>query len=131
MKEMIIVSNVNGTAHIVIPSENTRKFLDMLDEAAKRYPDLGNSYTVYQVNKVPLEALPIEIQEKVKSTLKAYNSCNVYFEYNEFHASASVGIKSNYNYDHFVCGRYLAKEVYTEEERRQNYIESFGYAPTR
>ena len=37
--------------------------------------------------------------------------------------------KGNYHYDHFVCGRYLQTEVYTKEERRQNFIEEFGYAP--
>lgn len=85
----------------------------------------GATYKVFEVGKMPLSELPEEVQSKVKSILKAYNRVNVVFEYNEFHVSTSTCIKSSYNYDHFVCGRYNADEVYTPEERRQNYIECF------
>lgn len=86
----------------------------------------GATYKVFEVGKMPLSELPEEVQNEAKSILKAYNSVNVVFEYNEFHVSASTCIKSSYNFDHFVCGRYNANEVYTPEERRQNYIECFG-----
>ena len=85
----------------------------------------GATYKIFEVGKMPLSELPEEVQSEVKSILKAYDRVNVVFEYNEFHVSASTCIKSSYNYDHFVCGRYNADEVYTPEERRQNYIECF------
>lgn len=86
----------------------------------------GATYKIFEVGKMPLSELPEEVQNEAKSILKVYNSVNVVFEYNEFHVSASTCIKSSYNFDHFVCGRYNADEVYTPEERRQNYIECFG-----
>lgn len=86
----------------------------------------GATYKIFEVGKMPLSELPEEVQNEAKSILKAYNSVNVVFEYNKFHVSASTCIKSSYNFDHFVCGRYNADEVYTPEERRQNYIECFG-----
>lgn len=86
----------------------------------------GATYKIFEVGKMPLSELPEEVQNEAKSILKAYNSVNVVFEYNEFHVFAFTCIKSSYNFDHFVCGRYNADEVYTPEERRQNYIECFG-----
>jgi hypothetical protein len=86
----------------------------------------GAEFKAFEVAKMPLEELPDEVQQKAKSILKAYNQVNVVFEYNEFSVSASTCIKSSYHWDHFVCGRYFAKDVYTEEERRQNYQECFG-----
>lgn len=86
----------------------------------------GATCKIFEVGKMPLSELPEEVQNEAKSILKAYNSVNVVFEYNKFHVSTSICIKSSYNFDHFVCGRYNADEVYTPEERRQNYIECFG-----
>lgn len=85
----------------------------------------GATYKIFEVGKMPLSELPEEVQNEVKSILKSYSRVNVVFEYNESHVSASTCIKSSYNYDHFVCGRYNADEVYTPEECRQNYIECF------
>lgn len=125
-KSMVIVSNVNATCQLVVPYSNLKAITDMLQKAADAHPELNNTWEVFQAGEMPLEKLPAEIQEAVKSTLKAFHNCNVYYEYGEFHSSASVGIKSSYNWDHFVCGSYRDVDVYTEEERRQNYIECFG-----
>ena len=38
-----------------------------------------------------------------------------------------VCLCAHYAKDHFVCGRYLASDVYTTEERRKNSLEEFGY----
>ena len=112
----------NAVVHFVIPTEKTSEMLDLLKAA--------NADTkVFEVGKMPLNELPEEVQNQIKSTLKAYNRVNVTFEYGKFSVSAGCCIKSHYNYDHFACGEYKADEVYTKEERRQNYIESFGYAP--
>lgn len=81
---------------------------------------------VFEVGEMPLDKLPEEIQQEVRQTLKAYQRCNVYFEYGKFHTRTGYCIKAEYNFDHYVCGEYKASEVYTPEERRQNYIEVFG-----
>lgn len=114
---------LNGqTVHIVtqLTTKATEKFCEEFLNPC------GATYKIFEVGKMPLNELPEEIQNEAKSVLKAYNSVNVVFEYNKFHVSASTGIKYSYNFDHFVCGRYNADEVYTPEERRQNYIECFG-----
>lgn len=97
--------------------------IPMLEEAGVTNIEL------FEVDKMPLEKLPEEIQQEVRQTLKAYQRCNVYFEYGKFHTRTGYCVKAEYNFDHFVCGEYKASDVYTEEERRQNFIESFGYAP--
>ena len=89
----------------------------------------GAECEVFEQTQMPLTSLPADVQTKVKDILKAYSRVNVVFEYGKFDVSTSVCVKAKYNYDHFVCGRYNADEVYTKEERRQNYFESFGYAP--
>lgn len=112
----------NGeTVHIVTQC-NTKEAEEFCEQFLNPH---GVTYKIFEVGKMPLSELPEEVQSKVKSILKAYRSVNVVFEYNEFHVSASTCIKSSYNYDYFVCGRYNANEVYTPEELRQNYIECF------
>lgn len=66
---------------------------------------------------------------EVKSILRAFNTAFVTYEYGRFNASASIGIKSNYASDNYFCGEYKAEEIYTPEERKQNFIEEFGYCP--
>lgn len=114
---------LNGkTAHIV-----NQLTLDKAQAFAEEFlKPCGAQWKVFEVAKMPLSELPEATQIEVKNLLKAYSRANVVFEYGEFHVSASTCIKSHYNYDHFMCGRYNADEVYTKEERRQNYFESFG-----
>lgn len=126
-KNMIKATNIttNETVYVVVPDYNTKTICDLLDEANANHAP--NKYVVFESGNVALTDLPEEIQEKVKSILRAYNKVNVTYEYSEFHVSAGCCIKSTYNHDHFPCGTYRADEVYTEEERRQNYFEEFGY----
>ena len=114
--------NTNFVAHFVTPTDNVEAMCNLLDE-------IGAEYKPFEVAKMPLTELPDDVQDEVKQLLKAYSNANVVFEYNRFEVSASVCIKALYNHDHFVCGRYSAEEVYTKEQRRQNYFESFGYYP--
>lgn len=112
----------NGETVHIVTKFNTKG----AEEFCKQFLNpCGATYKIFEVGKMPLSELPEEVQSEVKSILKTYSRVNVVFEYNEFHVSASTCIKSSYNYDHFVCGRYNADEVYTPEERRQNYIECF------
>lgn len=126
MKKMIRLANNIAVFYVVYPTENVGLFLDMVGKTASNRPDLNTHYEVFSIAKMPFEKLPEDIQTEVKNTLKVFNRCNVVYEYGEFHTSAGTCIKSVYNHDHFVCGEYLASEIYTPEERRQNYIEAFG-----
>lgn len=78
---------------------------------------------------IALDKLPEEVQAKVKSILKAFDEVNVTYEYGKFEVSACSCLCAYYHYDRMYCGRYTSKEVYTAEERKQNFFESFGYYP--
>lgn len=76
-----------------------------------------------------LNTLPIEIREKVKSVLKAYDEVHVIFEYGEYHVSAGISLKAVYADDHKFIGTYKANEIFTPEERIINYVEAFHEYP--
>lgn len=69
------------------------------------------------------------MQQKVRGILRAFDVCHVEYEHGAFHAGTCVCLQSLYPADHFVAGTYRVEEVYTREERRQNFIEEFGYIP--
>lgn len=73
--------------------------------------------------------LPIETQEKVKSILRAYDKAYVTYEYGEYKVSVGVAITATYAPDHKVIGTYEAREIFTEEERIENYVNSFNDYP--
>ncbi len=123
---MIKITNTNGAFYCTAFVETADMVLNFMKELAEQKSELNTVFEMFEIAKMPLEKLPEDIQTEVKNTLKAFNTCTVVYEYGKFHASASTCIKSDYNFDHFVCGHYLAEEVYTFEERRQNYIEVFG-----
>lgn len=76
-----------------------------------------------------LEALPVEVQNKIKDTLKAYDSVFVSYENGEYHFG--LYIKKTYAADHKVIGTFYAKDIYTEEERILNYVDTFHDYPTQ
>lgn len=115
-----VTANENTTYH-TCPEENANKLKALFEEYEA---------TVEVFNyPVPLEALPEETQTKAKNILKAFNEVSVTYERRQFTVSAGIGVYANYANDHMVCGRYKQEEIYTKEERRQNFIEEFGYAP--
>lgn len=75
------------------------------------------------------DELPQEVQEDVKRALKAYDRAYVIFEYGEYHTSVGISLKSHYAPDHEVIGEYKAREIFTEDERTINYVESFHDYP--
>lgn len=81
------------------------------------------------ISKEELSKLPEQVQEEVRSTLRVYNECNVTFEYGRYEVSASVSIKSKYAPDHKFIGVAYVDDIYTLEERTQNYIEVFHDYP--
>ena len=128
MNSMIKMTTEHGTAYITCPARNTEEMIAHYESFAAQC-DTDVFLESFSVGKMPLDKLPDDIQAQVRSTLKAYHKCNVTYEHGKFHASAGCGIKSSYGFDHFPCGEYKASEVYTIEERRQNYRECFGSNP--
>lgn len=124
---MIKATNLttNATVYLVTPDYNTKTMCDLLDEASAN--GNPNKYDVFESGTMSLADLPEEVQVKVKEILTIYDKANVYFEYNKFEASAHSCIKAKYHYDHFYCGTYYAKDVYTEEERKQHLAELNSY----
>ena len=74
-----------------------------------------------------LNELPKEVQEQVKSTLRAYSEVTVCFENGKY--TFGLSIKAKYAPDYEYIGTYYAKDVYTEEERIVNYCEEFHSYP--
>ena len=121
MRVLFRVTNSDSTMYTTCPEENASKLKELFEEC-----DAEVEVFNYPV---PLEALPEETQAKAKDILKAFSDVSVTYENRQFTVSASIGLYAQYAYDHMVCGRYRQEEVYTKEERRQNFIEEFGYAP--
>lgn len=124
MKKMLEVKTAVGVARVVIEDRQIDSYIDLLKEMSGGRKKI--CYEVFDALNMPLEKLPEDVQLKVKEVLKCYDRCSVVHEYREFNVSVGTAIKKHYNHDHFVCGYYHAADVYTEEERRQNYIEAFG-----
>lgn len=119
MNNMIKVTNCKATVFVSIRVTETKKMCELFDEYASENPEINLTYKVFKAGEMPLEELPEDIQNQVRNILRAYHSVTVTFENG----------KNSYNWDHFVAGTYKDSDVYTEEERKQNYIEEFGYAP--
>lgn len=79
------------------------------------------------INK--LNTLPKEVQDEVKNTLKAYDEAHVIYEYGEYHVSVGVALKAHYAPDHKVIGTFKANEIFTQDERIENYINTFQEYP--
>ena len=71
--------------------------------------------------------LPIEEQARIKSTLKAYDEVVVFYENGSY--THGVCLKATYAPDHEYIGTYRADEIYTEDERIENYINEFNCYP--
>jgi hypothetical protein len=75
------------------------------------------------------DLLPPDVQDEVKTALKAYNKAYVIYEYGKYNVSVGVAIKNHYADDHEFIGTYYADDVFSTEERIINYIESFHSYP--
>lgn len=76
-----------------------------------------------------LENLPQKTQDEIRNTLKAYNECNVTYEHGEYHTSPHIYLKAAYATDRKFIGTFYAEEVFTLEERTENYIKTFRDYP--
>jgi hypothetical protein len=84
---------------------------------------------IHAISKEQIAEFPQEVQEQIYDTLKAYNSVSVLYEYGEWHVSSSDCLKAQYGADFKVYGRIYVDDIYTEEERTQNYIDTFNDYP--
>ena len=127
MKKMMIGRNakVGGYAVLVCDVKAMEQITKMIDE--ENNPVV--SYQVFGQDEALLTDLPEDVQAEVKKVLRAYDRCNVVYENNKFSVGTGCCLKSTYAWDHFVVNEYKAHDVYTPEERRQNFVEEFGYAP--
>ena len=76
-----------------------------------------------------LNDLPMNVQNKVRNTLKAYDEVTVDFENGDYHVMTGCLLKASYAPDFRSVGTFKAKEVFTEDERTINYVESFHDFP--
>lgn len=81
------------------------------------------------MNRTEFNQLPQDVQNKIKSTLHVYDKTHVVYEYGEYHVSSGICLKAEYAADHKVIGTYTAEELFTEEERIENYINTFNEYP--
>lgn len=73
--------------------------------------------------------LPQEVQEQAKSVLRAFPRVHITFEYGKYHVSSGIALLASYPEDFKVIGDYTDKEIFTEDERTLNYINSFHDYP--
>lgn len=59
--------------------------------------------------------------------LKAYDNCSVIQENGQMKVVTCGYVLNEYAQDHNFIGKYHAAKLYTEEERKQNFKETFGY----
>ena len=66
-----------------------------------------------------------DIVEDVKRTLKCYDETYITYEYGEYKEMPMIGIYKEYAPDHKFIGSVRAKDIYTLEERIENYESEF------
>ena len=83
------------------------------------------------ISKEQFEAMfTEEQQDRVKETLKAYDEVHITYQYGEYHFSTGVALTATYAPDFKAVGSVYADDIFTEEERILNYMESFHeYSP--
>jgi hypothetical protein len=113
------VNNERGCAYIAINENNADEFETLINQID------GAKISRYSINNVKLNELPENIQNEVMGILKVYNKVSVIFQNGEFHVRIGCCICAQYPKDHFVCGDYLATDVYSKEQQERNFIESF------
>ena len=116
------VINSAGIHFITCPTISAAQFKELIEIP-------GNQVSLFKVGTVKLEELPEATQKKVRDTLKAFDQVTVTYERAQFTVSTGTFLSAHYPTDHFVCGTYHQKEVYTPDERKANFLEEFGYLP--
>jgi hypothetical protein len=74
----------------------------------------------YAISKEQLAALPQEVQDDIRSTLKCYDKCYVDYSFGKYTALSMIGISSTYAPDHKSIGIVYADDIYTPAERAEH-----------
>lgn len=127
--DIIKFTNENGTTWIAIQNGEAEKFVELVNNVNKAQGNNAPKSKIFKAGQVALEELPEETQQEVRDTLRAFDECYVEYFNNQWYVSTCIVLLAKYPRDQFTAGTYKAKEVYTKEQRRQNFIEEFGYAP--
>lgn len=75
--------------------------------------------------------LPEAVQNEVKDTLKAFRRVEVSFYNGEYHVETGSFLLANYPADFKAIGTFTDSEIFTEDERILNYINSFHEYPVQ
>lgn len=75
-----------------------------------------------------LTAYPIEVQNAVKSTLRAYSECHIERVGADYRVCTAHSIKTSYA-DEEILDTFTQDDVFTATEQVENYINSFGCYP--
>lgn len=122
MKNVMVRSNTGKMVSIdermAVPFVNYMTAAELIDSAE-----------IFQPGAIPFDKLPEQVRADALDTLKAYDWVHVTYAGGQFHVSPSVALKAGYDYDDCSCGTYYAKDLFTPEERRKNFVEVFGYEP--
>ena len=73
--------------------------------------------------------LPENVRAEALSTLKAFSEVNIIFENGRYNVSTGISIRKSYPADHNFIGIVYADDVFTDDEKILNYIESFHDYP--
>lgn len=65
-----------------------------------------------------------DVQNEVKSTLKAYKECHIERHGTEYRVCVAWSLKSHYG-DEEILDEFTADEIFTEDEKILNYMECF------
>lgn len=71
--------------------------------------------------------LPKDIQDRIREHLKVFPKVEVYYEYGEYRFG--ICLKKHYAPYHEFIGTFKDTDIFTEEERTENYIENFHDYP--
>lgn len=116
-----------NVSNLVMRSDSVENFLESLKTTIE---SAGiEKVEVLNWNELELKDYPNEVREEIIDTLKVYDKVYVTYEGVEYKISSGFGIRGSYPRDYFICGEYSASEVFTKQERTENFIEKFGYKP--
>ena len=75
-----------------------------------------------------LKELPEDLQKRVLNTLKAFDECQIEYKNGEYKIGC-ICLRSSYPKDFRVVGTFYQDEIYTLEERIENYRQEFKCEP--
>lgn len=76
-----------------------------------------------------ITSLPIDTQNEIRNTLKAFDRCDVWFEYGKYHVMCGACLRAYYAPDHRFVATFTKDDIYTETEQIENYINEFHCYP--